>query len=56
MIVNSKPVGYILLDKCRYYNNGNDIEFIFRDEIKDYDTNMIDGKIIWRDAAKARKI
>lgn len=56
VIVNSKPVGYILLDKCRYYNNGNDIEFIFRDEIKDYDTNMIDGKIIWRDAAKARKI
>lgn len=56
LIINSKPVGYILLDKYRYHNDGNGIEFILRDEIKDYDTNMIDGKIIWRNAAKARKI
>lgn len=56
LIINSKPVGYILLNKQCQCHDGNDIEFIFRDEIKDYDTNMIGDKIIWRDAAKARKI
>lgn len=56
MIVNSKPVGYIMLDKYSNHQTGIDIEFVLRDEIKDYDTNMIGDKIIWRDAAKARRI
>lgn len=56
MIVNSKPVGYIMLDKYSNRQTGVDIDFVLRDEIKAYDTNMIGDKIIWRDAAKARRI
>lgn len=56
MIVNSKPVGYIMLDTYGKHQTGVDIEFVLRDEIKDYDTNMIGDKVIWRDAAKARRI
>lgn len=56
MIVNSKPVGYIMLDKYSNHQTGVDIEFVLRDGIKDYDTNMIGDKVIWRDAAKARRI
>lgn len=56
VIVNSKPVGYIMLNEYRNRQAGVGINFVFRDEIKNYDTNMIGDKIIWRDAAKARRI
>lgn len=45
-----------MLDEVFKGYSGTLINFVLRDEIKDYDTNMIGDKIIWRDAAKARRI
>ena len=56
VIVNSKPVGYIMLNEYGNRQTGVCIDFVLRDGIKNYDTNMIGDKIIWRDAAKARRI
>ena len=55
LIIDRKVLGYVILDKQKDNPTGRDLQFVLRNKIKNYDVNMQDGKVIWRDANQAKK-
>lgn len=55
LIIDRKVLGYVILDKQRDNPTGRDLQFVLRNKIKNYDVNMQDGKVIWKDANQAKK-
>ena len=55
MIIDRKVLGYVILDKQKDNPTGRDLQFVLRNKIKNYDVNMQDGKVIWKDANQAKK-
>lgn len=55
LIIDRKVLGYVILDKQQDNPTGRDLQFVLRNKIKNYDVNMQDGKVLWRDANQAKK-
>lgn len=55
LIIDRKVLGYVILDKQIDNPTGRDLQFVLRNKIKNYDVNMQSGKVIWKDANKAKK-
>ena len=55
LIIDRKVLGYVILDKQRDNSTGRDLRFVLRNKIENYDVNMQDGKVIWKDANQAKK-
>ena len=55
LIIDRKVLGYVILNKQTDNPTGRDLQFVLRNKIKNYDVNMQDGKVIWRDNNQAKK-
>ena len=55
LVIDRKVLGYVILNKQEDNPTGKDLQFVLRNKIKNYDVNMQDGKVIWKDANQAKK-
>ena len=55
LVIDRKVLGYVILNKQIDNPTGRDLQFVLRNKIKNYDVNMQEGKVIWRDGNQAKK-